>query len=491
MGLMRFAVTPPQRVTEESVQQAYLLGLDRICWQVQTRMENGQLTLRRAVSESGSLYIPWEVDRYGRFTLSTGSLIEHPTPYHLSLELARGTVGQLRNQIADWQAIGLVVPDKIGKIVHRAMGYLGRAAVGQADSRTCAELAERAIRVAFEAAELLVASYTDQAIAVRRRAAGKLSCFLGGDLGASLLDEYTAEQFLLSFNAAGVPTCWREIEASEGSRYWAICDKQIEWCKTHGLKVCGGPLLQLDPRGLPDWLCLWEDDFDNILSFVSEFIGETITRYRGKVDLWQCAGRLNTAEVLSLSEEERLRLAAQCIELTRSLDPATPAVMSFDQPWAEYTSRRDMDFPPLHFADALIRAGLDLGGLMLEVNLGYHPGGTLPRTPLEFSRQLDYWSILGLPLFISLSVPAADTADPLAQRRVKLPPGSATPKTQQEWIARYVPLILSKPYVQGILWNQLRDSEPHDFPHGGLFDLRRHPKPALRTLASIRQAHLQ
>ena len=26
--------------------------------------------------------------------------------------------------------------------------------------------------------------------------------------------------------------------------------------------------------------------------------------------------------------------------------------------------------------------------------------------------------------------------------------------------------------------------------HAGLFDLRRHPKPALRTLASLRQAHL-
>ena len=51
--------------------------------------------------------------------------------------------------------------------------------------------------------------------------------------------------------------------------------------------------------------------------------------------------------------------------------------------------------------------------------------------------------------------------------------------------------MLAKPYVHGILWGQLRDAEPHDFAHGGLFDLRRHPKPALRQLASIRQAHLR
>ena len=54
-----------------------------------------------------------------------------------------------------------------------------------------------------------------------------------------------------------------------------------------------------------------------------------------------------------------------------------------------------------------------------------------------------------------------------------------------------MPLMLSKPYVRGVFWNQLRDAEPHDFPHGGLFDHRRNAKPALRTLASIRKAHLK
>ena len=41
------------------------------------------------------------------------------------------------------------------------------------------------------------------------------------------------------------------------------------------------------------------------------------------------------------------------------------------------------------------------------------------------------------------------------------------------------------------LWNQLRDSEPHDFPHGGLFDQQGRAKPVLHTLASIRRTHLK
>jgi hypothetical protein len=130
-------------------------------------------------------------------------------------------------------------------------------------------------------------------------------------------------------------------------------------------------------------------------------------------------------------------------------------------------------------------------GILLEINVGYFPGGTLPRDLLEFSRQLDHWSLLGLPLHVALCVPSSDNADPLAQIRTKLPAGVWNPKSQQAWVSRYLPLILAKPYVHGVLWSQLRDYEPHDFPHGGLFDLRRHPKPVLRTLASIRQAHLR
>ena len=153
--------------------------------------------------------------------------------------------------------------------------------------------------------------------------------------------------------------------------------------------------------------------------------------------------------------------------------------------------RQGNDFPPLHFADALIRADLGLTALGLEINLGFSPGGTLPRDPLEFNRQIDFWSLLGVPLYLMIAVPSDSAGDPMAQRRTTTLAETWTPASQQAWVSRYVPLLLAKPNVQGVLWSQLRDSQPHSFPHAGLFDLRRHPKPALRQLASLRQAHLK
>ena len=64
---------------------------------------------------------------------------------------------------------------------------------------------------------------------------------------------------------------------------------------------------------------------------------------------------------LGLDEEARLQVAAKAITTVRELDPTTPLVVTFDQPWAEYLASEQLDLAPLHFADALVRA--DLGPL--------------------------------------------------------------------------------------------------------------------------------
>lgn len=490
MGLMRFVVSSPDRFTDDMLGQAYLAGIDRIPWHCRVTRNGEQLLVERAESDSANLHVPWLVEGHGCLAVSTASLIERPTPYYLPLELARGKIAQVRNQLSDWRMIGLVVPRAVEDRLAEAMHLFSEAATLAYDSPESSAQAERALQVSLDVAERLAGCYAEQALAVRHRLAAKLPAFLGGNLGSTLLDDYTAREFLKTFDTGGVPMTWRDVETSEGSCSWEVSDKQVQWCKAHGLKVCAGPLLQFDTRSLPDWLYLCEGDFDNLLSFASEFVQAAVTRYRGRVDFWQCAGRISTGEVLSLSEEEKLRLTAQAVELTHSLDPETPILASFDQPWAEFMGRHDIDFPPLHVADVLVRANLGLAGLALEIPMGYHPAGSLPRDRIELSRQLDHWSGLGVPLYIVLCAPSSDSYDPLAQQRSRVLAGSSSPKTQQAWINRMVPMLLAKPYVHGILWNQLRDYEPHDFPHAGMFDLRRHPKPGLRTLASLRQAHL-
>lgn len=491
MGLMRFLVWPPDRITPDLAQQAYLAGLDRTPWRCQVQWNEGELRIERRVSDSANLYIPWPVEGNGLLMLTTCSLMERPEPYHLPLELARGKLGQVRNQLGDWEAMGLVVPEGLPKLIAEGTHQLADAVLAPPGSASSTQAAERALSLAVEAADKLALCYAEQALGLRRRTTPKLPTWLAADLGNALIDNYTAGQFLQTFSAACVPIVWHDVETSEGTYCWDVPDQLIQWCRKNRLTVIAGPLVQLDRRSLPDWIYLCEDDFDALAAFVEEFVQSAVERYRGQVDVWIGAARVNTPGSLSLSEEEKVQLTARIIQHVYSADRQTPVVVSFDQPWGEYLAQRELDFPPLHVADSLLRADLGLHGLMLEINMGYQPGGTFSRDLLEISRHLDYWAMLGVPLYISLCTPSSDQVDPLAHYGNRRPPPGSTPRTQQVWTGRALPVLLARHYVQGILWNHLRDFLPHDYPHAGLFDLRRHPKPALRTLASLREAFLR
>jgi len=488
MGQMRFIVSPPQRITEEVLRFTYISGMDRTPWVVYAEADEGELVLERDVSDSGSVTVPWHVEGHGLLALSTATLVERWEPYHLPVELARGTINQLRSQLSEWEAIGLAVPDEVYRFLKDALSKFSSAVVQQDSEDGTA--AQEALRLALNGAQLLTAAYAEQTIAVRRRATGRLPVLMGGVLGSAAMDDATAQSFLSAFDLAMVPVYWRDVEAMEGSFDWSTSDRQIEWCRAHGLRICLGPLLQPDARGLPDWVYLWDDDFESLLSAAAQFIDAVVNRYRGKVDLWQCAARANTAQVLRFSEEEKLRMVAWVVCRVKQLDPDHASLIGIDQPWGECQGRHAADLSPIHFADALVRARLDLKAILLEMNFGCFAGSSLLRSEIDVNRLLDYWGWLGLPLLVGMSLPSASSADPKARRKVSLSAEAWNPAAQQAWTARYLPLLLAKPGIQAVIWNQFDDGQPHEFPHGGLLTPEGQAKPALGTLAGLRAAHL-
>ncbi len=486
MGQIRFIVLPPQRITEEVLQFAYMSGMDRTPWVVRAEVEEGELVLERDVSDSGSVTVPWQVEGHGMLALSTATLVERWEPYNLAVELARGTLNVLRTQLYEWESIGLAVPAEVYGLLKEALVKFSWAVVQQVGGD--AAVAQATMKIALDASRLLAAAYAEQAMAVRRRATGRLPALLGGALSRPDMDEAAARSFLSAFNMAMVPLYWRDVETAESNFDWSVCDRQIQWCREQGLRVCLGPLWQPDARGLPDWVYLWDDAFESLLSGAGQFIDAAVNRYRGKVDIWHCAARVNTSQVLHFSEEEKLRMVAWIVCRVKELDPLHPSMVGVDQPWGEYLGRRAVDLSPIHFADALVRARLDLKAILLEMNFGCFAGGTLLRSEIEVNRLLDYWSLLGLPLLVAMTLPSAGGDDPRARQKLDLPADAWDLASQQAWVGRYVPLILGKPGLQAVVWNQFEDALPHEFPHAGLCSWQGQAKPALRTLAALRAA---
>ena len=496
MGQFHFFAPSHERVPVETLASAYLSGMEGIPWRSANRWNHPEgiapvaFSLDRAITESGNLNIPWLIEGVGELMLSTASLMETSAPYNLPLELARGVINRLRNQLADWRMAGLTIPTELASEISKASQAFVNAITSLPDHGSAVAASEIAIRLGLKAGESLCLEYTRQALAARHQNAEHLPTLLGCRLGSRTIAGIEAECLSQGFNTVAVPFTWRAIEQNAGKHEWDVFDQQITWCQENGLRVIGGPLLQLDALHLPDWLYLWEDDFEQIQSYLTQYIQATVSRYRGRVQVWNCAARMNVSGAISLSEEQRLRLMVAAMAELRRNDPQTPIVLSFDQPWAEYLAANDRELSPLHLADSLVRADLGVSGVGIEFNIGYQPSGSAPRELLEYSRQLDRWSVLGLPIIVYLSYPSSSTEDQNASRPARQTVSERSPEAQSDFIGKLIPLMLAKQFVQGIVWSELTDAEPHEFAHAGIMDSAGTTKPLLDSLIALRKQHL-
>jgi hypothetical protein len=127
------------------------------------------------------------------------------------------------------------------------------------------------------------------------------------------------------------------------------------------------------------------------------------------------------------------------------------------------------------------------------LNVGYAPDGSEPRDALEFAHQMDRYASLGLPLLLSLTVPSGNVRDPHASRKseaIQYDAEPLSPESQRRWAEAILPSLIARQPVQGILWNQLLDDQPHALAHGGLIDQQNQPKPLLEYLTKLRRDYL-
>lgn len=473
MGQMRFLIPHRDRVTPQAIASAHLRGQDDLPWLCRITLRGNDLLVERNETESGTFHILWPAGEFGTLLLSTATLKERPQPYQLPVELARGTLNRLRNQLASWQMGGFEMPEAARAQLKEAIGHFVTAATNQTTPELAAEAAEKAIEIALHAMRSMAAAYAENAERARLQSKPRILPLFAGRLGGSVPAGAVATAFTSAFNAAIVPFSWSVVESDEGRKNWSLYDAQVQWCQSQGMRICGGPLLELQRRALPDWLFLWEGDFENLLAVAGDHVRAVVSRYRGKVAFWSIAGRLMTGEALGLDDEQKLRMVVRAIEVVRSADPQTPVIVTFDQPWAEFMAHRETDLTPMYFADALVRAEIGVAGIGIDVSIGLDEIASLPRDWLEFGRHLDRWSLLGLPLLLSLAIPSGGQG--------------FSAQSQHAWLKQYVPAALARPTVQGIIWNQLLDSEAHDFPDTGLVDAAGNPKPAFQALAELRK----
>jgi hypothetical protein len=502
MGKLRFHVSNADQIDPRVWQSAFITGIEGVPWHCRHQLQSDQFIIGRELDESGKINIVWPTQCCGNLCLSTSSLRESPQSYCLAVEVARGTVGRLKAQTADWLRMGLKLPEDFFPLAEGGQKDLLRCLTQPTDCADRATLAQSAIEKSIQASLLLCRSFAQQALQSRRSNEGPLTTLLGVNLPREINTPAIHQELLPALNLVNVQADLGHVEQLSGKVDFAPYDAQVDWAVGQHFKLCIGPLVDFRSDRLPKWMVLLGEDYQSILKTACRHAEETVKRYRGKAHIWNCAVGLNSPNLLNWSDEEVLRMAVAVISTVRQTDSRTPVILTIEQPWSEYLRDSDHGISPLHFADALIRADLGISGLALEMAFDRWPGGSLPRDLIEVSRQIDRWAMLGMPLMVYLSSPT----EPSQRNGASQGNGERV----ADWNAGFVPnnrnatsesvgfvppdaliqLLLSKPCIHAVVWNQFSDQFPVDTPSSGLWDREGHAKPLIQQLAAIRQRNL-
>ncbi len=494
MGSMAFqlpaTISPEAETDLESACVAG--GQDGMPFPTHVTIEPGLLFVERNVSESGFLTAPWEVDGMGRLMLSSATLMERRNPYDLVLELGRGKIHQLRNQMCEWVGGGLILSDAVQKQILDATHAFGKAA--SATNGDIA-LARQVLSLGHQAAQRMVQSYIDQVFQVRHLRQAQLDTNWGCHVTAVPSSDHETKLLREAFTSVSLPISWADAQPEEGAWEWAELDRRVAWAGEN-FTVVGGPLIDFSGGGLPDWLWSRELGMHELSERINAFVEAVVKRYQGTIRTWRLTVASNSSGVLASNDEELIWLTIRIVEVVRKIDPQLAVIVGMCQPWGEYLATKEHTVTPFGFADTLLRTGCRLDALELEMVMGISPRGSYCRDTLEVSRLLDLFVLLGVPLYVTLGYASA-AQPPDANGNGDLSPRGGfwgtgyTPEDQADWVQTFARLILCKPYVQGVTWAHWDDRAPHQFPHCGLIDRQGQPKPALEPLRQLRAEHLK
>jgi hypothetical protein len=469
-------------------------GYDQTPTPTGVELADDRLVLTRESSESGFVLLPWPVGSGGAVMATSATIRERPEPYRLLTELARGKLNQVRTQTGEWRDIGLQTSPQFESELGELTRLFGTAALS-ADPVESDATAARVLDRSYLLADQLVRTYVEQMFLTRHQEEGKLGTWLAARTVAAIAPPLVGE-YRRAFSAVRVGLRWADVEPEESRYNWAAFDAAVASAEELGLPVAFGPVIDLSPGMLPGWADGWRGDLPTLAAFMCDYLETVVGRYKDRVRRWVVCGGFNHADGLGLSDDDRLRLAARLFESAGSLDPELDFILGVAQPFGDYLTSGDQTITPLAFADDLIRAGARVGGIELELRTGSLPRGSFPRDLLDASRLLDLFGLLGPPLEVVLSCPAAAGADPAAQSHgeVLWTPawrGGPTAEGQSEWGMGVAALALCKPQVRSVTWDHWADAEPHITPFGGLIAASGRANPLLGRLQGLRAAHLE
>jgi hypothetical protein len=483
---------------ELDMDQLYLTSLEGqpIRARLQYVAATGLLFCERRSQGLAALNLPWTVRSGSRLMLRTSLLPDREAPYQLALELARGRVAEVWRKKDDWGYSYGGPTEPTEKEFQSVRQLLAKAMTVHDTPSLAADLAEEALTRAVDLGEKIALADSQRGIVLRRRRGELGRVDFGCHWDMTDCPVRARDRFGETFNYATVPFTWRRIEPREHEYEWKWHDDWIQWLESRGIVIKGGSPVRFAEPHLPDWVWIWENDFETIRDSVFDHVERCVQRYRGRVEHWDAITGLHVENCMNFSLDRIIEVTRVCAHAIRRTDPAAKIVVDLLYPWGEYYATNQRSIWPYHYAEMCVNAGVQFDVIGLQIFPGVPGQGYFARDMLAISDMLDRFGALGKPLHITaMGVPSGVGPDPTAtvgKEGPKAGSGGIWHKpwdetVQSDWVDEVCRIAISKPFITSISWRDYSDHQAHYIPHGGLLRRDTHPKTAFQRLVSLRK----
>lgn len=489
--MLSFAVYVQGKLADKvNLGGAYVVGTDDVPLRAELSFKNGIITCKKRAAGPAGLAILWKVEGAGTILLETIRVQERERPYVLQVELARGRLLRINHKLEDWGLLDSTEAERMNAGLNEARDTL-IAALKTEEPAEAAMLGEKALALAVQASEEF-SRVQARSIVTRRAqvgATGKRTIGCGAHLDPP--SDAIKKRLAGTADFVTLPITWRDIEPNEQVFNWKPLDAWVEMLVKSHIPIRASALLSFHERNVPDWLYIWETDFDAIRDLAFEHVRRIINRYGQYVQSWVVASGLHASNCFSFSFEQLVELTRVASTLTKQLSPRSASILEIASPWGEYYSRNQRTIPPLLYADMAVQSGIGFDAFGLRTEFGPGRDGHYVRDMFQVSAMLDQFAKLNKPLHITaaqvpsapipLKADAADAGDGGSWH------GGWSEATQAEWLRRFIEVAFSKPFIESVAWQTFADRADQEIPFGGLLRNDLAPKEAYRELQAVRK----
>lgn len=487
--MLSFSVfTDGQPADRVNLAGAYLVGSDDVPLRAEISFKGGVITCKKRAAGPAGLAILWDTSTVGTVMLETVRLVERPQPYVLSVELARGRLLRINQKLEEWGMIGFKGTDAIMAKVTAGRETLIQALQADSPARS-AELGNRALAVAVQAAEELGRFHAEMLLA-RRRQGGLPRRLFGCAVPLSAAGEVCQKRLVGAVDFVTVPFRWRDIEPKEQTFAWKPLDATVEALVRARIPIKGSSLLSFQERDVPDWLHTWENDFDTLRDLAFEHARRVINRYGQYIQTWDVISGIHAAGTFAFNFEQLMELTRMTAALAKQAAPRSTTIVNLIALWGEYYARNQRTIPPMLYAEMVVQSGVNFDAFGLQFFFGPAVDGMFVRDMFQVSAMLDQFAKMSKPVHVTaIQVPSeAKAADPSAGAPLEGGTwhGPWSEQIQADWLREFATVALSKPFVDSIAWDSVCDYPGQTVPSGGLLRADLAPKRAFQQLTKVR-----